>query len=52
MDRTLDDIIDEQCYFEDSALEDAIAYAQKIISNADKFKKEKQDDKIYTDSKR
>jgi hypothetical protein len=30
MHRTLDDIIDEQCYFEDSALEDAIAYAQKI----------------------
>jgi len=45
MDRTLDDVIDEQCYFEDSALEDAIAYAQKITTNADKFKKEKQDGK-------
>jgi hypothetical protein len=44
MDRTLDDIIDEQCYFEDSALEDAIAYAQKITTNAEKFKKEKQDE--------
>ena len=43
MDRTLDDVIDEQCYFEDSALEDAIAYAQKITTNAEKFKKEKQD---------
>jgi len=44
MDRTLDDIIDEQCYFEDSALEDAIAYAQKITTNSEKFKKEKQDE--------
>jgi hypothetical protein len=43
MDRTLDDIIDEQCYFEDSALEDAIAYAQKITTNSKQFKKEKQD---------
>lgn len=42
MDRTIDDIIEEQCYFEDSALEDAIAYAQKIASNLDKFKKEKE----------
>jgi len=44
MDRILDDIIDEQCYFEDSALEDAIAYAQKITTNSEKFKKEKQDE--------
>ena len=44
MDRTLDDVIEEQCYFEDSALEDAIAYAQKITTNAEKFKKEKQDE--------
>ena len=43
MDRTLDDVINEQCYFEDSALEDAIAYAQKITTNAEKFKKENQD---------
>ena len=43
MDRTLDDVINEQCYFEDSALEDAIAYAQKITTNSEKFKKEKQD---------
>jgi hypothetical protein len=43
MNRTLDDIIEEQCYFEDSALEDAIAYAQKILTNSEKFKKEKQD---------
>ena len=43
MDRTLDDVINEQCYFEDSALEDAIAYAQKITTNSEKFKeKEKQ----------
>jgi len=44
MDRTLDDVINEQCYFEDSALEDAIAYAQKITTNSEKFKKEKQDE--------
>jgi len=43
MDRTLDDVINEQCYFEDSALEDAIAYAQKITTNLDKFKKENKD---------
>ena len=36
MDRILDDIIDEQCYFEDSALEDAIAYAQKITKGIDR----------------
>lgn len=46
MDRTLDDVIEEQCYFEDSALEDAIAYAQKITTNAEKFKKEKQDEQV------
>jgi len=44
MNRTLDDIIDEQCYFEDSALEDAIAYAQKILTNSEKFKKDKKKD--------
>ena len=43
MDKTLDDIIEEQCYFEDSALEDAIAYAQKIVTGANRFKKEKED---------
>lgn len=52
MDRTLDDVINEQCYFEDSALEDAIAYAQKITTNLDKFKKEKQDDKIQIRNER
>jgi len=52
MNRTLDDVINEQCYFEDSALEDAIAYAQKITTNSEKFKKENQDDKIYINSKR
>jgi hypothetical protein len=40
MGRTLEETIEEQCYFEDSALEDAIAYAQKITTNAEKFKKE------------
>jgi hypothetical protein len=44
MDRTLDDVINEQCYFEDSALEDAIAYAQKITTNLKQIKKEKQNE--------
>ena len=44
MERTLNDVIDEQCYFEDSALEDAIAYAQKITTNLKQTKKEKQDE--------
>ena len=43
MDRTLEDIIEEQSLFEDSALEDASAYARMITKGADRFKKEKQD---------
>ena len=43
MDRTLDDVIEEQCYFEDSALEDASAYARMITKGANRFKKERQD---------
>jgi hypothetical protein len=46
MGRTLEEVIEEQCYFEDSALEDAIAYAQKITTNAEKFKKENDDGKV------
>jgi len=34
--------IQEQSMFEDSALEDASAYARMIIKGADRFKKEKQ----------
>lgn len=43
MERTLEDVIHEQSLFEDSALEDASAYARMITKGADRFKKEKQD---------
>ena len=44
MDRTLDDVIQEQSMFEDSALEDASAYARLINKGSERFKlKEKQD---------
>ena len=42
MERTLEDVINEQSLFEDSALEDASAYARMITKGADRFKKEKQ----------
>ena len=37
--RTLDDLINEQSIFEDSALEDASAYARKINNGAKIFKR-------------
>jgi hypothetical protein len=43
MDRTLEDIIEEQSIFEDSALEDASAYARLINKGSERFKREKQD---------
>lgn len=44
MDRTLEDVIQEQSMFEDSALEDACAYARLINKGSERFKlKEKQD---------
>ena len=42
-DLTLEDLIERESFFEDSALEDAIAYANKIINGSNRFKKEKQD---------
>ncbi len=42
MERTLEDVINEQSLFEDSALEDASAYARMIIKGADRFKGEKE----------
>ena len=42
MDRTLEDVIQEQSMFEDSALEDASAYARMINKGSDRFKKEKE----------
>jgi hypothetical protein len=44
MDRTLDDVIQEQSLFEDSALEDASAYARMINKGSERFKKEKQNE--------
>lgn len=43
IDKELEDAIHEQSLFEDSALEDASAYARMITKGADRFKKEKQD---------
>lgn len=42
MDRTIEDVIQEQSMFEDSALEDASAYARMINKGSDRFKKEKE----------
>ena len=42
MERTLEDVIQEQSLFEDSALEDASAYARLINKGSERFKKEKQ----------
>jgi len=45
MDKTLEEVIQEQSLFEDSALEDACAYARMITKGSERFKlKEKQDD--------
>ena len=43
IDNELDYLIREQSLFEDSALEDASAYARMITKGANRFKKEKQD---------
>ena len=44
-DRTLDEVIQEQSLFEDSALEDACAYARMITKGSERFKlKERQDE--------
>ena len=42
MEKALEDLIERESFFEDSALEDAIAYASKIINGSNRFKKEKQ----------
>lgn len=47
MERTLEDVIQEQSMFEDSALEDASAYALMVNKGSERFKlKEKDDDTI------
>lgn len=43
IDNELDHLIREQSLFEDSALEDASAYARMITKGANRFKKERQD---------
>jgi hypothetical protein len=42
IDNELDNLIREQSLFEDSALEDASAYARMIIKGANRFKGEKE----------
>ena len=42
IDQDLEYAIQEQSMFEDSALEDASAYARMITTGAERFKKEKQ----------
>ena len=44
MEKTIEDLIERESFFEDSALEDAIAYAQKIMTNSERFKKEKENE--------
>ena len=45
MGRTLEEVIEEQSIFEDSALEDACAYARMINKGSERFKlKEKQNE--------
>jgi hypothetical protein len=44
MGRTIEDVIQEQSFFEDSALEDACAYALMVNKGSERFKlKENQD---------
>ena len=45
MGRTIEEVIEEQSIFEDSALEDACAYARMINKGSERFKlKEKQNE--------
>ena len=53
MDKTLEEVIQEQSLFEDSALEDACAYARMINKGSERFKlKEKQDGQIRKENNR
>ncbi len=49
IDNELEHLIREQSLFEDSALEDASAYARMITKGADRFKKEKEDGTVRRD---
>jgi hypothetical protein len=49
IDQDLEYAIQEQSLFEDSALEDASAYARMIMKGAERFKKEKQNGTTRTD---
>ena len=44
MERTLEDVIQEQSMFEDSALEDACAYALMVNKGSERFKLKERDD--------
>ena len=53
MGRTIEEVIEEQSIFEDSALEDACAYARMINKGSERFKlKEKQDGQIRKENNR
>jgi hypothetical protein len=53
MGRTLEDVIIEQSFFEDSALEDASAYALMVNKGSERFKlKEKQDGQVSKENNR
>ena len=41
IDQELENVIQEQSLFEDSALEDASAYARRIIKGSERFKEDK-----------
>jgi hypothetical protein len=53
MGRTIEEVIEEQSIFEDSALEDACAYARMINKGSERFKlKEKQDGQVRKENNR
>ena len=50
-DRTLDEVIQEQSLFEDSALEDACAYARMITKGSERFKLKENQNNTRSQSK-
>ena len=50
-DRTLDEVIQEQSLFEDSALEDACAYARMINKGSERFKLKENQNNTRSQSK-
>ena len=50
-DRTLNEVIQEQSLFEDSALEDACAYARMITKGSERFKLKENQNNTRSQSK-